>query len=136
VVSRPRFRTLAHRADVRVAVWGADEEELIRNALAAACTVALGRIPSPTARRWAPIARWPADLPSQLVRAVNEALFHLYARRELAVGFELRPGGARLAVAPLPPGRRPDLEVKAATYHDLRPRRRVRRLAALITLDV
>jgi SHS2 domain-containing protein len=135
-VSRPRFRTLAHRADVRVAVWGANEEELIRNALAAACTLALGRIPAPAAQRWTPIAPWPADLPSQLVRAINEALFHLYARRELAVGFKLQPGGARLALAPLPPGRRPDLEVKAATYHDLRPRRRVRRLAALITLDV
>jgi SHS2 domain-containing protein len=135
-VSHPRFRTLAHRADVRVAVWGAHEEELIRNALAAACTVALGRLPPLAARAWKPIVPWPADLPSRLVRAVNEALFHLYTTREVAVGFELRGGGARLALAPLPPDRMPDIEVKAATYHDLRPKRRAHRLAALITLDV
>jgi SHS2 domain-containing protein len=135
-VSRPRFRTLAHGADLRVAVWGADEEELIRNAVVAASTLALGTVPRLQPSDWAPIRPWPTDLPSQLVRAVNEAVFRLYATHELAVGFELIPGGARLALAPLPPGRKPDLEVKAATYHDLHPRRRAERLAAQITLDV
>jgi len=135
-VSRPRFRTLAHGADLRVAVWGADEEELIRNAVAAAGTLALGTVPRLQSPDWAPILPWPTDLPSRLVRAVNEALFRLYATHELAVGFELIPGGARLALAPLPPGCRPDLEVKAATYHDLHPQRRAERLAAQITLDV
>ena len=135
-MSRPRFRTLPHGADVRVAVWGADEEELICNAVAAAGTLALGSLPRLAVREWVRIVPWPAGLQSRLVRAVNEALFQLYARHALAVGFELDPKGARLALAPLPPGRRPELEVKAATYHDLRPRRRARRLAALITLDV
>jgi SHS2 domain-containing protein len=135
-VSRPRFRTLAHTADVRIAVWGAREDELIRNAVVAACTLALGGVPPLASLRWAPIVPWPADLPSRLVRAVNEALFHLYQRNEVAVAFTLDPEGARLALAPLPPGRRPEIEVKAATYHDLRPKRRARRLAALITLDV
>jgi SHS2 domain-containing protein len=135
-VSRPRFRTLAHGADLRVAVWGADEEELIRNAVAAAGTLALGTVPRLHSSDWAPIQAWPTDLPSQLVRAVNEAVFRLYTTHELAVGFELIPGGARLALAPLPPGCRPDLEVKAATYHDLHPRRRADRLVAQITLDV
>jgi SHS2 domain-containing protein len=132
----PRFRTLAHRADVRVAVWGADEEDLIRNAVAAACTLAFGKARPRPAGRWAAIAPWPTDLPSRLVRAVNEALFHLYVRHEIAVDFELTPDGARMALASLSPGRAPVLEVKAATYHDLRPRRQARRLAALITLDV
>ena len=135
-MSRPRFRTLPHRADLRVAVWGADEAELIRNAVAAAVTLALGRVPRATAQEWLDIRPWPAGLPSRLVRAVNEALFHLYARHEFAVGFESTARGARLALAPLPPGCRPDLEVKAATYHDLRPRRGGGRLSALITLDV
>lgn len=135
-MSRPRFRTLAHGADLRVAVWGADEAELIRNAVAAACALTLRKVPHLPPCVWVPILPWPSALQSRLVRAINEALFHLYARHELAVGFDLIPGGARLALAPLPPGCRPDMEVKAATYHDLRPRRGGGRLSALITLDV
>jgi SHS2 domain-containing protein len=135
-MKRPRFRTLPHGGDLRVAVWGTNEEELIRNAVAAADSLAMGRLPRLEARDWVPIVPWPADLQSRLVRAVNEALFQLYARHALAVGFHLGPRSARLAIAPLPPGRKPELEVKAATYHDLRPRRGARRLAALLTLDV
>ena len=134
-MTRPRFRTLPHGADLRVAVWGANEEELIGNAVAAALNLALGTLPRLVARDWVPIVPWPADLQSRLVRAVNEALFQLYARQAVAVGFELGTRTARLAIVPLPPGQKPELEVKAATYHDLRPRRRARRLAALITLD-
>jgi SHS2 domain-containing protein len=135
-VSAPRFRTLGHTADLRVAVWGRDEEELIRNAVAAAVTVALGRPPRLEVERWAAVGPWPADLPSRLVRAVNEALFHLYSRRQIAVGFERTSRGARLALAALPAGRSPQAEIKAATYHDLRPDRRGGRLSALLTLDV
>ena len=135
-MTRPRFRTLPHGADLRVAVWGANEEELIRNAVAAAGTLALGTLPRLVARHWVPIVPWPADLQSRLVRVVNEALFQLYARQAVAVGFELGTRTARLAIAPLPPGQKPELEVKAATYHDLRPGRGAHRLAAQITLDV
>jgi len=135
-MTRPRFRTLPHGADLRGAVWGGDGEELIRNAVAAADTLALGSLPRLAASDSVPIVPWPADLRSRLVRAINEALFQLYARQAVAVGFELGPRNARLAIAPLPPGRKPELEVKAATYHYLRPRRGARRFAALITLDV
>jgi SHS2 domain-containing protein len=135
-VRRLRFRTFAHGADLRVALWGADEEELVGNAVAAAVTLALGRLPRLPARDRVPILPWPADLPSRLVRAVNEALFHLYAKGLVAVEFELSPRGATLGLAQLPPGRAPELEVKAATYHDLRPHWRARRLAAMLTLDV
>jgi SHS2 domain-containing protein len=135
-VKTPRFRTLAHTADLRVAVWGGDEEELICNAVAAAVATALGRAPNLAPRAWAPLRPWPAGLPARLVRAVNEALFHLYTRKQIAVGFALAGQGARLALAPLPQAWCPDIEIKAATYHDLRPRRRAGRLAALLTLDV
>ncbi len=135
-MSAPRFRTLRHTADLRIAVWGSDEEDLIRNAVAAATTAVLGGVRRLPARGWAEIHPWPPDLPSRLVRAINEALFHLYLKREIAVGFELTAGGARLALAPLPPECRPDLEVKAATYHELKPRRHRGRLTARITLDV
>ncbi|HVN75545.1 MAG TPA: archease [Thermoanaerobaculaceae bacterium] len=133
---RPRFRTLTHRADVRVAVWGEDEYDLIGNAVAAAIAAALGTRRQSEGRRRIPIVPWPPDLASRLVRAVNEALFTLYARREAACGVVRTPRGAALLVGPIPPGSAPELEIKAATYHDLRPRRRGGRLAALITLDV
>jgi len=135
-VPRPRYRTLAHGADLRVALWGVDAEELIRNAVVAAGTLALGRLPRIPVRRRIRVQPWPADLPSMLVRAVNEALFHLYTKRQVALEFTLGPGGGTLGVADLPRGRKPELEVKAATYHDLRPRRRDRRLTAMLTLDV
>lgn len=135
-MSGPRFRTLSHRADLRVAVWGDDEEELIGNAVAAALTLALGARPRLSGATWVKIRVWPDDLSSRLVRAVNEALFELYTRRRGAIAFQLTASGARLALAPLPEGCRPELEVKAATYHDLKPRRSGGRLAALMTLDV
>jgi len=134
-MARPRFRTLAHGADLRVAVWGDDEEDLIRNAVAAAMALALGRRP-PAGRRRSAILPWPAAPAARLVRAVNEALFALYARREAASDVELREGGATLIVARLPEGAVPELEIKAATYHDLHPLRRRGRLTAVLTLDV
>lgn len=133
---RPRFRTLAHAADVRVAIWGDDEDDLIGNAVLAATTLALGRLPRAAPSGRAAIRPWPRDLPSRLVRVVNEVLFRLYARRELAVGFERDRRGARLVLAPLPAGFRPASEIKAATWHDLRPRPRGGRLSAVMTLDV
>jgi len=133
---RPRFRTLAHAADLRVAVWGGNEAELIQNAILAAGALALGKLHILPVRAWIRVKPWPSDLPARLVRAVNEALFHLYSKGMIAVKFELVPRGARLGLAPLPPGRRPALEIKAATYHDLCPRWRSRRLAAMLTLDV
>ena len=135
-MSRPRFRTLSHRADLRVAVWGDSEEELIANAVLGVMTLALGAPPTIGALRRAAIRPWPDDLPSRLVRAVNESLFSLYARHEVAVGCELAGLRATLVVGPLPPGVVPQVEVKAATYHDLRPRRHRRRHAAILTLDV
>jgi SHS2 domain-containing protein len=135
-VGRPRFRTLAHRADLRVAVWGDGEQELIRNAVLAAMSLALGAAPGGRPTRLSPIRPWRGDLASRLVRAVNESLFILYARREVAVRCDASERGAVLALAPLPAGAVPALEIKAATYHDLHPRRRLGRLRAILTLDV
>ncbi len=135
-MARPRYRTLAHAADLRIAVWGDDEEELIANAVTAAMALALGPRRRPDGRLRRAIRPWPGSPAARLVRAVNEALFALYARREAAAGVEVRGTRAVLIVAPLPAGVVPELEIKAATYHDLRPRRRRGRLAAMLTLDV
>ncbi len=135
-MSLPRYRTLARGGDLRIAVWGDNTEELLGNAVLAVTGAALGTVPRATPQTRSPIRPWPSGLPSQLVRATNEALFMLFHRATLPVGLELHASGASLLLAPLPRGCTPGLEIKAATYHDLRPGRCKGRLAATITLDL
>ena len=132
---RPRYRRLAHTADVRLAVWGDSEEELLRNAVAGALGCALERAPHGRVARWQPLSGWPRPLPGRLVRIVNEALFLLYTRREVVIAVHCGRAGATLGVAPLPPQWTPVTEVKAATFHALRPHAGPR-LAAVLTLDL
>lgn len=132
---RPRYRQLAHTADVRLAVWGGSEEELLRNAAAGALACALGGPARGAAQRWHPVDRLPRDLAARLVRVVNEALFLLYLRREAAVDVRLGRAGAEIAVATLAAGRTPAVEIKAATFHALEVTRGAR-LRAVITLDL
>ncbi len=131
----PRFRRLAHTADVRLAIWGDDEEELVRNGVAGALACALDRPVRGSPQTWHTIERWPEELAARLVRAINEALFLLYAWRQVAVDVRLHGTGATLGVAPLPAGWSPAIEVKAATFHDLAVVRRPR-LRAVLTLDL
>ncbi|MBP1619647.1 MAG: Archease protein family [Acidobacteria bacterium] len=133
---RPRYRALPHTADVRLAVWGADRAELLRNAVVGAVRLALGRPPRRGAIRQVVVPGPAGSLDRQLVGAVNEALHQLYARRAAAVGLVLRAGRIVLELSPLPTGRLPELEIKAATFHALRPRRRGGRLSAVLTLDL
>jgi SHS2 domain-containing protein len=134
-VALPRFRTLAHVADVRLAVWGAGEEELLRNAVAGALTRALDRRPAgaPSRRHRVPLGG--PDTVERVVRTVNEALFLLYARREVVVGVRLHGRAADLDVAALRPDRAPAVEVKAATFHDATVARGAR-LRVVLTLDL
>lgn len=133
---RPRFRALPHTADARLAVWGDDRVELLRNAVAGVIRLALGRTPRRRATRLEPVPSWPIGLERQLVRAVNEALHLLYARHLAAVGLSLRGRRAVLELSPLPNGWTPELEIKAATFHALEPRRHHGRLGAVLTLDL
>jgi SHS2 domain-containing protein len=135
-VPRPRFRVLPHTADARLAVWGADRAELLRNAVAGVVRLALGRSPRRRATRLEVVPSWPTALERQLVRAVNEALHQLYARRQAAVGLDLCGRRAALEVTELPAGWMPELEIKAATFHALSTRRRGGRLSAVLTLDL
>ena len=134
-MATPRYRRLAHTADVRLAVWGGSELELLHNAVAGAIACALERAPRGRVVRWHPLPRWPRPLPDRLVRIVNEALFLLYARREIVVAIRCGRAGTALGVAPLPPRWVPVTEVKAATFHALRPVAGPR-LAAVLTLDL
>jgi SHS2 domain-containing protein len=136
MMTRPRFRTLAHTADMRLAVWGASGAELVRNAVHGVVRIVLGRTPASGQERWHGVRRWPEELPHQLVRATNEALFQIYVRRQVPICVEVGSRGARFRLRSLPPAHVLGIEVKAATFHDLRPRRRGRRLEAVLTLDL
>lgn len=98
-MTRPRFRTLAHTADLRLAVWGSSDAELVRHTVLGVVRIVLGRTLAAPGERWEAVRNWPGDLPHQLVRAANEALFQLYARRRAPVGIEVGPRGARLGSA-------------------------------------
>jgi SHS2 domain-containing protein len=135
-VPQLRYRALAHTADLRMLVWGEDERRLIANAVAGAINLALGRPPHVAVERWAPIAPWPGEPAHRLVAAINEALYQLYTHHEVAVDFRLRGERGSLGLADLPARLRPQVEVKAATFHALNVERRRGRLRAVLTLDV
>ena len=117
-------------------MWGANRAELLRNAVAGVVRLALGRSPQRRSIRLEVVPSWPTALERQLVRAVNEALHQLYARRQAALGLDLRGRRAALEVTELPADWMPELEIKAATFHALAPRRRDGRLSAVLTLDL
>lgn len=131
-----RFRTLPHTADVRLQAWGADAAELILNVVLGAQSVALGRPPGGVPTAWVDVEGWPEGTERRAVRAANEALFHLFARRRATVALELGPGGARLGLVPLSAGTHLRCEIKAVTLHGLRPPRGGDRLGLVLTLDL
>jgi SHS2 domain-containing protein len=133
---RPRFRLLPHTGDLRLVVWGDGEEALVANAVAGTMATVLGRTPPLRPRTAVRISPWPSQPALRAVRAANEALFQLYARRLVATGFATVGSRGALRLAPLPPRRRPSVEVKAVTYHDLELRSDGRRLRLVLTMDV
>jgi len=135
-MARPRFRLLGHTADVRVAIWGADEFELLDNLVRATTRVVMGWPLELAPTLCAPLEHWPETLEARLVLVANEVVFQLLHRRRAGTGLTRAADAPALELAELPPDARPELEVKAATYHDLRPRWRRGRLAAVVTMDL
>ncbi|MFH1177592.1 MAG: archease [Acidobacteriota bacterium] len=135
-MSRPRFRQLPHAADLRLAIWGRSEEELLRNAVAGVVRAALAGPAGGVPERWAMVERWPASLSGRLVGAINEALFYLYSRRLVAVASSFSATSGRLGLVPLAAGRQPAIEIKAATFYDLRLEAVGQSLRAIVTLDL
>ena len=72
----------------------------------------------------------------RLVRTVNEALFLLYARRLVSVAVRCEEARTVLGVRPLPAGREPLVEVKAATLHALAADLERGRHRVVLTLDL
>lgn len=135
-MTRPRFRLTPHTADVRLHVWGDTEQDLVAHAVAGTMRLALGREPRGQAAAWHRVERDERDVAARLVTAVNEALFLLYTRRCACVAMRWEAGHALLGAVPLRAGVEPEMEIKAATFHALRPLREARRLFAVLVLDV
>ncbi len=132
-----RFRQLPHVADVRLAVYGQNEEELMRHLLLGMARLVLGRTPQGLARLSSRFFLPPDDLAARLVRVGNEAIFWLFAKRQVPVDITLHGEEAELHLRPL--GRRATLrfEIKAVTFHALRPQAKGQAgLSAVLTLDL
>ncbi len=134
-MSRPRYRCLPHTADIRLRVWGREEQELLTNAVVGCVSCALGRRVGGRGSAERRVDSWPADLESQLVKAANEALFLLYTQQLVVVAVAVAGGAATLEVRPLAVSEKPQIEIKAATFHDLHVAHCRRGLSVDLVLD-
>jgi SHS2 domain-containing protein len=135
-MGRPRFRQLPHTADVRLSVYGENEEQLLRNLALGITHLVLGRLPRARPRVQAQVSLPQQTLASRLVRVGNEVVYWLFTRRHAPVDLHLAPEGALLELAPLPPKAQLLFEIKAVTFHALRPQAARDRLRAVLTLDL
>lgn len=132
----PRFRQLPHTADVRLAIYGQTEEELLLHLALGLGRLALGRTPSGKPQREVVFRLGGEELGPRLVRFGNEVLFWLFTRHYLTIGVRLKGDEAVLALRPLSSREKPLFEVKAVTAHALAPQKQAARYKVLITLDL
>jgi len=141
-VPRQRFRIVDHTGDLAVRLWGNDPPDLLRSA-----GLALTRILAPEARvrasRSYPITAGGADLAEILIGWMNRLLLVHHLQQALFCEFDVGPvsGGTVVGTAhgePIDRERHGTLiEIKAATYHDVRIRRDDRgRWTTRVVLDV
>ncbi|MGC8917029.1 MAG: archease [Thermoanaerobaculum sp.] len=136
-MARIRFRQLPHTADVRLAVYGKNEEELLRHLALGIGRLVLGRTPKGAPHTTSALPLTSPDLGARLVRVGNEVLFWLFTRRHATVDVALQGENARLHLRRLPPTVQPLFEIKAVTAHALKPRQDPQRgLVAVLTLDL
>lgn len=132
-----RFRQLPHTADVRLAVYGQNEEQLMRHLLLGIGRLVLGRTPQGPATFSSRFFLPPDDLAARLVRVGNEVVFWLFAKRHVPVNITLHGQEAELHLRPLARRATPRFEIKAVTFHALRPQAKGKAgLAAVLTLDL
>lgn len=132
-----RFRQMPHTADVRLAVYGQNEEELMRHLLLGIARLVLGRTPRGSAKLSSRFFLPPDDLAARLVRVGNEVLFWLFTKRQVALDISLYGQEAELHLRPLPQGATPRFEIKAVTFHALQPKARGKAgFSAVLTLDL
>lgn len=132
-----RFRQLPHTADVRLAVYGQNEGELLRHLALGLGRLVLGRTPQGPPDATSRLVLPAGELPARLVRVGNEVVFVLFTRRQATVDVKLQGDEAQLFLRPLRRREEPLLEIKAVTFHALKPQKDPRRgLSAVLTLDL
>lgn len=131
-----RFRQLPHTADLRLAIYGQTEEELLLHLALGLGRVILGHTPSGKPQREAVVRLGDEELGPRLVRFGNEVLFWLFTRRCVTIGVRFQGEEAILALRSLSAREKPLFEVKAVTAHALAPQKQAGRYKTLITLDL
>ncbi|MBN2346720.1 MAG: archease [Candidatus Aminicenantes bacterium] len=135
-----RYEIFATTADAGIRFQGRDFAELYGNALRGLNLLLFGRNSRPPAGGGSRRFRFRGDGPENvLVNLLSEALFLVYHEGKRVAASEFRHAGrnsvdARLLLAPLT--RAPAMEVKSATYHDLRVEQRGGILSAAVVLDI
>ncbi|MGQ9836032.1 MAG: archease [Thermoanaerobaculaceae bacterium] len=132
----PRFRQLPHTADVRLAIYGRTEEELLLHLALGLGRLVLGHTPSGKPQRETIVRFGTEELGPRLVRFGNEVLFWLFTRHCVTIGVRFKGDEVVLALRALSSREKPLFEVKAVTAHALAPQKLAGRYKAVITLDL
>ena len=140
------YEILDHTADQILRARGRSPEELLRNLARGFYLVALGRVPRLRETQQQPLELRAPTMEDLVVRLLNEQVFLLYARHQLALpaddwrvdlenGDWVLRGSWRLQ--PHDPQRYPPkTEIKSATYHNLEVRAQGALWETSVTLDI
>ncbi len=135
------FRIIDHTADAGIEVEADTLPGLFEDAARAMFSLMLGE--GEVERRVGRTVRIEASDPEELMfKWLNELLFLAGAERLALDGFDVEEAGlsalkARVSGEPIDPGRHSlELEIKAATYHELEVARRGDRYFARVIFDV
>lgn len=132
----PRFRQLPHTADVRLAIYGRTEQELLLHLALGLGRLVLGRTPCGKPQREAVFRLGTKELGPRMVRFGNEVLFWLFTRNCVTIGVRFKGDEAVLALRSLSSKEKPLFEVKAVTAHALAPQKQAGRYKVQLTLDL
>jgi len=136
-----RFNTIEHTADIGIEVEASSLEELFAGAGQAMFSIMVeeGTV-EPALRR--EVSLDATDLPELMFKWLNELIFLVSAQRLLLCEFEVKIAGEQRLEAvvkgeEIDPARHGlELEIKAATYHDMEVLRRGEEWYARVIFDV
>lgn len=133
------YRILEHTADLKIKVWGESLLQLFQNAAEAIYSVSAGSpLPKPTKEsEKVNLEVKGEDNEALLVNFLNELLFlsDVHNQGYQVSNLKLKKGElkAELLPYPLPPLK---IEIKSATYHDLKIKKTKQGYEAVIVFDI
>jgi SHS2 domain-containing protein len=133
------FAVQDHTADIRLRIWGADQQELFRSALQGAVEILAGRETDSKDAQEVSFTLSAQDMESLLVDFLNEALYVMQTRKAIAkaVSFDLLNSTRARGTFSLSPVDGFAEDIKAATYHDVNVQRQVDgSLQTIIVFDI